>query len=53
MNKRLAELVLRICSEKNGDQKLALIEELKELLDAEDERPKPKSAKPAFGDKET
>lgn len=46
MNERLTELVMLICSEKNLDKKLALIEEMKEALDKEGERLKQNFQKP-------
>jgi hypothetical protein len=45
MNNVLAELVLKISSEKDAGKKLALIQDLKDALDAEQERVKGQAAK--------
>jgi hypothetical protein len=45
MNQQLTELVTLIYFEKNQDKKLVLIEEMKELLDAESRRQKSNAAK--------
>lgn len=45
MNQKLSELVTKICAEKSVERKLALVKELREVLDQESQQLKAKLAK--------